>query len=452
MLAVLTVSAVISYYRALHFANLAYDRTLYRTVLALSDEIEVNEKNQVEINLPEVAKNLLNYDDDDKVYFRISSPDGTLVLGEEKLAFPLHKPKSNQHVYFDSAIDGQRIRGVAFALPIEGAKDQGDIMVELAETTSKRDAMVTEIVEEMIAPQIFIMLIAAFMIEFSIRHTLKPLQELHNAIEQRSHQDLSPISIQHNVTELKPMLDAMNALLTRLRATVQQQQRFIADASHQMRTPIAGLQTQAELALREAQTPQQKNALELMISSTKRLSHLLKRLLSLASVDTASGRETPLQKLDMKIMAEEISMLWVNIALQKNIDFGLDISPGDYLYIGDPIMLGELLSNLIDNAIQYTPEGGIINVKLSTDAQSITLQVIDSGVGIAPNLRQKVFERFHRISQNQGKGCGLGLAIVAEVAQRHQASIQVEDGLKHPTLDSIGCQFTVKFNRNININ
>ena len=235
MLLVLSISWVVSYNRAVHYANRAYDRALYRTVLALSDEVVVNDSNhQIMLNLPQVAHNLLKYNDGDQVFFRIQGPDGKLVFGETGLQLPAKHPQRNKESYFNAIYHGQNIRGVMYSLPISEDVREGDILIAMAETTGKREAMVTEIVEEMLLPQILIMILASLMIEISIRYGLKPMQAITDAIHARSHRDLTPVQPSTPIHELQPLVDAMNALLERVKQGIQQQQAFIADASHQL--------------------------------------------------------------------------------------------------------------------------------------------------------------------------------------------------------------------------
>lgn len=444
LLALLAISTVISYSRALHFANLAYDRSLFRAALALADQVEVQDT-RILINLPQVAKDLLNYDKDDVIYYRISAPDGSLVLGEATLPLPQVVPRASAHRYYDDQFDGQSVRVVAFALPIVDAGIQGNILVQVAETRTKRELMVTEIVEEMMIPQLLILLLGAGLTFVGIQRGLLPLQRIQAAINQRSHSDLSELNTADAPTEIQPLLRAMNDLILRVRGVVQLQQQFIADASHQLRTPIAGLQTQAELALREKTTGKVRETLTLILTSAERLSHLLTRLLSMALVDSASGREPKMRAVNLATLATEVTSQFVNTAGHQDLDLGLDIQHHNAMIWGDDLMLREMLANLIDNALCYTPAPGVITVTVDGDAQSIRLSVIDDGIGIPQAERERVFERFHRLNDNQGNGCGLGLAIVHEIVQAHHATIEIKDGLTRTQPAQTGTCVTITF-------
>lgn len=439
----LIISAVTSYYRALHYANLAYDRALFRMALAVADQIDVID-NQVQINLPQVAKDLLNYDKDDVIYYRVSAPDGKLVSGDTSLNVPTTLPEASQHVYYDDTLNEESVRVVAFSLPIINADISGNILVQVAETRAKREALITEIVEEMIIPQLLILVLATTLIFVGIEHGLLPLRRIQEAIHARSHQDLSELDTSDAPIEIQPLLSAMNSLIARLRNVVTLQQQFIADASHQLRTPIAGLQTQAELALREQNTTKIHEALSMILTSASRLSHLLVRLLSLASVDHSARDNTNFKPTDLIPLVTEVTSELVSLARQKQIDLGLEIQAQQANIMGDALMLREMLSNLIENAIAYTPMHGTVTVSLRANDEHITLSVSDNGMGIPEHERARVFERFHRLNDNAGEGCGLGLAIVQQIVETHGARIQISDGMTGIAND-VGTCFSVTF-------
>lgn len=444
MLLVLGVSAVLSYSRALLYATQAYDQALLRTVLALADEVVIDANNEVKIEIPEVASHLLSYNEGDRIYIRISTPQGKLVFGEAQLPLPPKPPAGNQQVYYNSRYQNEAIRAVTFGLPESKSLNAPNILITMAETTGKRDAMVAEMVEEMVLPQVLMMILAAIVIELGIHFALKPMQDLRQSLHQRSHRDLSPLDTTSTPLELQPMVDAMNALLSRVKAGLQQQQQFIADASHQLRTPIAGLQTQAELALRSQPPVALQEPLDFMLRSTTRLSHLIQRLLSMARTDAASS-QLELQSVSLTSVIYEQCARWVGPASDKQLELEVLIETQQDTVLGDALMLSEMLNNLLENAIQYTPAQGLIEIRLWRTGQQLQLQVSDSGVGIPAEQTALIFERFHRLDPNQGNGCGLGLAIVAEIAEHHNANITVHPGLTHPTTQHIGSRFTVKF-------
>ncbi|HEY7985893.1 MAG TPA: sensor histidine kinase [Methylophilaceae bacterium] len=424
---ILSIGAVASYYRASYFASLAYDRSLFRAALALADQVEVI-KGRVYVDLPQEALDLLEYDKDDWIYYQVTGPNGELVAGDKGIPLPTNLPLAGKHIYYDTVFDDKPVRVTAFSLPLTGTSADGDVLVQVAETLSKRETMVREIMEATIMPQLLITLLATLLMLYGVKRGLLPLDRLRLALSQRSHRDLSPVPEAGAPLEVQPLLIAMNDLMQRVHEAIGLQQRFIADASHQLRTPLAGLQTQAEMALREQDPQAVRNALEHIRASTVRLSHLIHQLLSLARVEPGSGRDMGLATLDLAVLAREVTSEWVTPALAKQIDLGFEAASNPVMISGDAILLREMLSNLVDNAIQYTPAGGEVTVSVLLENDHATLVVEDNGIGIPQTEREQVFERFHRVSDSNGIGCGLGLAIVREIVQAHNAAITLNSG------------------------
>lgn len=442
---ILSISSVTSYSRAYHFANLAYDRSIFRVALALADQADVV-NNKIKVDLPQIAEDLLEYDKDDYISYRISAPNGKLVVGDADIAPPQKKVVSGEHIYYDDKLNGEKVRVVAYALPIIKSQLKGDLLIQVAETREKREFMVREIIEEMLIPQILIMLVTAMVILFSVKHSLSPLNRLKNALSNRSHNDLSPLSTENTPLEITPLLDEINALMRRVDEGINFQKAFIADASHQLRTPLAALQNQAELALREKVAPNTQHSLENIAASTRHLSHMVHQLLTLARVEPSTKSNYTFELINLSNLAREITTEWVPKALSKKIDLGFDTSAENVMISGNPFMLKEMLSNLIDNAICYTPHGGEVTVSIVHKNNHAILQVIDNGIGIAPEKREQVFNRFYRIHDNLGEGCGLGLAIVREVAHAHGASVYIGDNNAQVSAEQLpGCIFNVEF-------
>lgn len=427
LIPLLILGGVNSYFRAYHFANLAYDRSLFRAALALADQVLVV-KGRVVVDLPQKALDLLEYDKDDWVYYRITDPKGQLITGEAGLPLPAQLPPPGGHVYYDAQFGEKSVRIVAFSLPLTGTSAKGEALIQVAETKSKRDQLANEVITTMMLPQILLVLLAIILVHYGIRRGLRPLDKLQEAIEQRSHRDLSMVPIADSPKEVHPLLHAMNNLLHRLKESMMHQQRFTADASHQLRTPLAGLQMQAEMALREQDPVRIRHALEWIQASTLKLSHLVNQLLAMARVEPASGREFNLQPLDLVKLTRDTTAEWVANALAHQIDLGFESGLDSVRVMGNATMLHEMLANLLDNAIRYTPQQGKVTVAVAAETCHALLTIEDTGPGIPAEERERIFERFHRLPESTGDGCGLGLSIVREIVQIHQASITLNDG------------------------
>ena len=425
LIPLLLIGTVSSYYRANYFANLAYDRSLLRAALALADQIEV-EHGQVKVDLPQIARDLIEYDKDDWIYYRLRGPAGELITGQADLPLPKRMPTAGNHVYYDTILEGKSLRVVAFALPLAGTSAEGMVTVLVAETRAKRDFMAEEIIATMMLPQLLIVILAGLMIHYGILRGLATLERLRAAIGRRSLEDLSPVAEEDAPSEVQPLLHAMNDLLQRLRDSIDKQHRFIANASHQLRTPLAGLKTQAELALREEDPAKVRHALLQIRASSSSLSRLVSQLLSLARAEPEATGTLELEVLDLSRLAQYVSSEWVPQALAKNIDLGFAGAQDGCSVTGNTMLLRELLNNLIDNAIRYTPAGGHVTVAVKKSPGAIELSVQDNGPGIPEDNQQRVFERFYRILGTGQEGCGLGLTIVREIALRHRAEVHLQ--------------------------
>lgn len=427
LIPILVIGSITSYFRAYHFSNLAYDRSLFRAALALADQVEVVQ-GKVVVDMPQKAIDLLEYDKDDWVYYRVTDPQGLTIAGEDGLMLPARLPPPGEHLYFDARLGDKLVRVVAFSLLLEGTSAQGSALVQVAETKSKRDQLADEIITSMMVPQILIVLLSGFMVYFGVRWGLSSLDRLQRAIESRSHRDLNAIPIEGSPREVQPLLHSMNDLLRRLQASIAQQQRFTADVSHQLRTPLAGMQTQAELALRETDPARIRQALEWIRAGTVRLSHLVNQLLAHARVEVGTDRDAHLRELDLVRLARDTTSEWVIKALDRQIDLGFEATQDGVLIRGNELLLQELIANLLDNAIRYTPVRGKITVTVAADEAHALLSVEDSGPGIPAEEREHIFERFYRLHDSGGEGCGLGLAIVREIALIHHAEVDIESG------------------------
>ncbi|MDR2875697.1 MAG: sensor histidine kinase [Methylobacillus sp.] len=421
------LGGIIAAFWADHFSNLAYDRALLRATLALTDQIFVID-GEVVVNLPEKALELLDYDKDDVIYYRVTDPAGDTITGQADLPWPEKMPPPHAHVYYDAEMDGTPVRVAAYALPLTGTSAQGIALVQVAETTTKRDLLADDIIFAVMLPQVLLVLLAGALVYFGVRRGLAPLADLQRAVNQRSHRDLSMLPLEQAPSEVRPLLRAMNALLQRLQQSIAHQQRFTADASHQLRTPLAGIRTHAEMALREQDAARIRRELEWIQTGTLQLSHLVNQLLALSRVEPGSGREIAMQTLDLRELARDTTAEWVETALEKRIDLGFESAVETARVNGNAMLLRELLANLLDNAIRYSPPDSKVTVTLGATQGSVQLAVEDNGSGIPEAEREQVFERFRRLQDSAPGGSGLGLAIVREIALLHGAEIVAEPG------------------------
>jgi two-component system, OmpR family, sensor histidine kinase TctE len=275
---------------------------------------------------------------------------------------------------------------------------------------------------------------AAFAVRWAVERALKPLLELREAVERRSPRDLSAIDARASPEEVRPLVNSLNRLFGLVNAQAESQRRFIADAAHQLRTPLAGLQAQVEAWAQAANAAssadgtvrlrtEQVNKLR---GATRRTSQLANQLLALSRADARTLQAQPMQRVDLKELCEAMIEAHLDAATAKRIDLGLDADPAQVM--GHEWLLRELLGNLVDNAVKYTLEGGTVTIRSGLREGSAFLEVEDDGPGVAPAERAPVLERFYRTRGTQGEGNGLGLAIADEIARLHHSHLELQAG------------------------
>lgn len=426
LLSLWLISSVVDYDIANRFVNLAYDRALLESALDIGRQVKVlNER--VYVDLPEIAVQMLQTRESGRVYYLVTGPENEFVTGEPDLP-PPPDPLSGRINYYDQQYRGRPVRIVALQLPVERKKQRGLVMVQVAENRAARNEFARQILLGMMLPQGLLILLAGMLVWHVVGRALAPLSSLREEIESRSHRDLSALPEQDMPQEVRPLIRAMNELLDRLSATLASQQRFIADAAHQLRTPIAGLKTQTELAMRQTPSGEAQVTLKQLRTATEQTTRLVNQLLSLARAEPAIGRVREAERLDLVALAREAASDWVPRALARHVDLGFDDPERRAYIIGDGFQLREMLNNLLDNAIRYTGPGGQVSVRVSFEGNDPVLSVEDNGPGIPEAERARVFERFYRVLGTGVDGCGLGLAIVKEIAQQHGAAVTLAPG------------------------
>ena len=421
-----SVSSVVDYDIANRFVNLAYDRALLESALDIGRQVKVLQ-DRIYVDLPEIAVQMLQSRESGRLYYRVTGPQSEYITGEPDLP-PPPDPFSGRVNYYDDEYRGRPVRIVTLQLPLEPGKTDGMVMVQVAENRTARNDFARQILVRMLLPQALLIIVAGVMIWYAVGRGLAPLVTLRREIESRSHRDLSALPEEQAPQEVRPLILAMNALLERLSVALAAQQRFIADAAHQLRTPIAGLKTQTELALRQSPSGEAKTTLRQLQSATERTTRLVNQLLSLARAEPLAGRVQPAQLLDLRRIGTEVTSEWVPRALERNVDLGFDATSAAAYVEGDAFLLREMLNNVLDNAVRYTQPGGQVTVHVAAGADGPSVTVEDNGPGVPEAERARVFERFYRVLGTGAEGCGLGLAIVSEIAQSHGAQVSLNRG------------------------
>lgn len=424
LLLLLAADTFVSYWVALSFAQRAYDRTLVEIAREIS--LHLRRTNGVlELDLPNDARKVLLSDPVDRIWFSVAAPDGRVLAGDDIPAAPAAQD------FYDARMSDAPVRVVALRVEGNGA------LVRVAETQNKRNELAREILLSVIVPQVLLILIAGAVVWIGVVHGLSPLERLRSALAQRSHRDRGPVGASGVPAEVMPLVQSLNELLGRLDQVLTLQSRFVADAAHQLKTPIAAVKTELEVALREDDSERVRQSLRGAHAGLERLSRLASQLLSLARNEPEAAGAVQLVTLDLTALALEVAKHWVPAALERGIDLGFEGSGQPTPVRGDAGRLRELLDNLLDNAVRYTRQGGRITVRVGDGR---VLEVSDDGPAIPESERARVFERFHRLLGSSKDGSGLGLAIAQEIARIHGAEITLREDL-----DGIGNSFSVVF-------
>lgn len=418
--------AFIAYHLARNFAYTAFDRALVDTTRAVAAQVRHVDAH-VTLDLPPAARDILQHDTrDDRFYYQVRTAQGQLVAGDSRLPVPdLGRPLSpSDPLLHDAELDGRPVRIAAVFMRVDGAPD--GVLVQLAETVRKRDELEQEILSTIVVPQLLLILLAAVSVWYGVKRGLEPLRRAQEALTRRSHRDLRPVALEQAPDEVRPLLQATNDLLARLDTALKSQQRFIADAAHQLRTPLAGIKTQTELALRHNDLEAIRHTLQQLSVSADRVTRLANQLLALARAEPEGGGLNSTTVVDLVDLARRLTSDWVPEAVKKDIDLGYVAPERPVTIHGDAFLLQEMLANLIDNAIRYSPMHSHVTVRVGTESGP-ELVVEDNGPGIPSPDRDRVFERFYRVLGNDTVGSGLGLAIVREIALSHGAAVTLDE-------------------------
>jgi two-component system sensor histidine kinase TctE len=448
LLALLILDTLVSYSTSVNFSNQAYDRSLHEVAREVFLHVKPNGAGP-KLDIAPGTEKILLVDQDDRVFYKVSTEDGRLVGGDPAIRRPpTARPKDANPAFYDDMLHGERVRIVAARMLFNEGGLSGVVLVQVAETLNKRNRLARDILASVVLPQLLLIVLATATVYFGIARSLQPLKPLQRAVSDRSHLDLSPIEIQAVPGEVRPLVEEVNDLMLRLGKTLNFQNRFIADAAHQLKTPVAGIKAQIELALRENDPATLQRSVAQLYVGADRLSRLVGQLLSLARNEPGAVDAIQLQTLDLNTLALEITMEWVPEAIKRNIDLGFEGAEGaDGIHAaesrgmidGEPHRLRELINNLIDNAVRYSEDGGHVTVKVAGGREP-QLSVSDDGPRIPIEERTRIFERFHRLLGSHTDGSGLGLAIVSEIAALHKARITLEEDR-----DGVGNTFTVFF-------
>ncbi|MBD8529944.1 MULTISPECIES: sensor histidine kinase [unclassified Massilia] len=435
LVALVALNAVSLYRDALEAADVAYDRSLLASTRALAERVSVRD-GKVVANVPYVALDSFETDTLGRIYYKVTGLEGETVSGYEDLPpVPQNVPRSDLYPalvrFYHADYNGEPVRIAALLQPVYDDSMRGIALIQVGETLDARNALSRRILVGTLLRQALLVLAVASLVWFAVRLVLRPLMRLKNEVETRALSDLSNIDEALVHKEVRPLVAAMNGTMARMQDLIASQRRFIADASHQLRTPLAVLKTQAELALRENDAAAMRAIVGSIAGTTDSAIHLANRLLTLARIEHGSG-SADMGPVSLAAVASQVGLEMALPAVTRGIDLALEAAEGEDATVnGQELLLHELVANLVDNAIRYTPPGGSVLLCIARHGGGVLLEVQDSGPGIDEAEYDKVFMPFYRaqatLDANPG-GTGLGLAIVRDIATMHGATLALAPG------------------------
>lgn len=410
LLGVLTLNIYFSMRQAVQISSIVTDNTLMGSARMIAEAVRTDEQGNVTVEIPPAALENFANGYGDRVYYSVRTAWGTMIAGYSELEAP---PVSGQGRTM--RFRNEEVRALAIEHPVIGLEKDGTISVTVAVTLNGETDLARRLWTSDFLNQFLLVIVAGVVTLLGLKRGLAPLMRLREAVIASRRERLEPFDPGSVQTELRPLVQALNDYMARVQRQMASQRRFVANAAHQLRTPLTLLTTQASVAARESDEERRRDALNALIRSTRQASRLAEQLLTLTRAEP--GSRTPrAERIDMAEVARLVLEAQAEDALKRGIDLGLE-GEGEAPVVGDGTMLREMVVNLVDNALRYTPTGGEVTVRVAHLDGDVVLTVDDNGPGIPEEERAHVFERFYRIMGTQAEGSGLGLAIVREVVE-----------------------------------
>lgn len=424
----LIVDAWFSYSDARRAADQAYDRSLSASLKGIAERVYATES-EIIVDIPYSALELFEAGSSDRVFYSIGMVGEAPITGYSGLP-PPDSLKPNVAVFYDGEYQGQALRLGAILKPLYRAEFPRPVLVIFGETTNSRQEVVLHLFFREVGRKALMIVVALGVALLATMLAVKPVETLGEAIRSRPEEDLQPVDASQVPREVVPLVDAINLHMDRIGRMVEARRRFITDAAHQLRTPLAVLNTQAEYALRQDNVSEMRPAVEALHHSLRSAIRLTNQLLSLSRAEPVNGLAQVRQVVDLGSVAREITVELLPLAGKKQIDLGFEGGGPPVHVLGDSVLLREMCANLIDNALRYTPEGGMVTVavdQVEATPPLARVRVTDNGPGIPEASREAVFLRFFRLDTTDCSGSGLGLAIVREIVTGHGGGIHLAD-------------------------
>jgi two-component system sensor histidine kinase TctE len=413
------VGGYADYRASMLFMRTAYDQSLADAAFAQAALIKVSD-GRIYAQPPLERDPAARANHAETFFYSIWGPDHALISGNPQL--PAASAGDGNPSYADAWLGNDRIRVVTYRMPTAA----GVATVNVGETTNRRNVARHFIITSTWLMDFILIDATLLMVLIGVRYGLRPLVAVRAQIEARSPRELKPLETLAVPTEVRPLVDALNGLFEVLREAARSQRQFVADAAHQLRTPIAGLLGHLELLTQEPLAQGLESRLATLRDGVSRVAHSANQLLALARAEPSANLTDRFENIELRSPIERVIERNVDRALKARIDLGADLGPASVT--GSAWLIEDLLGNLVDNALNYTPAGSRVTVRCGGGASAPYLEVEDDGPGIPEAERGRVRQRFYRLPGSQGHGCGLGLAIVEEISGLHRADVTIDSG------------------------
>jgi two-component system sensor histidine kinase TctE len=430
--ALLLAGAAIDYFSGLAPVYAAYDQALGDGALAVAAYVRADAGGHVTAELLPQAVAVLRTDAADSIFYQVLGPDGAYIAGDRGL--PAATSATTNPAFSSGVYRGVPIRYASYRTPTSA----GPVTVVVAETTHKRERVRGNLLTTVVAVDLLQLGAIMVLVWIGVQRGLRPLIALRDQIAARSPRELSALEERSAPTEVRSLVHALNGLFAAVREIGSAQQQFLANAAHQLRTPLSGIQAQLELLVRDPAASAVRDRLEASFEGTRRLAHTANQLLTLARAEPNTNLYREFAPVDLRRLIRAVFDAQLDRAVALGIDLGAAVSPASTL--GIEWLLREMIENLVDNALRFAPRGAVVTVRCGTADAVAFLEVEDDGPGIPEPERAHVFERFYRIAGSGGQGSGLGLAIVDEICRVHGASVALGSGP-----DGRGAKFRIEF-------
>lgn len=435
LLGLLALDMWLTYHRAMTAANSAFDRSLEFSIKSIREGTQLID-GMVQVNLPYLALEMFESDRGGKIYYVIREDGGRAVTGYHDLPMPPQRlaPEPYHAVFYDALYRGETLRMGALQLPVHDVPNAQTrvVWIVVGETTEARHELARQILTGALQQELLLVVLALAIVWLGVTRGLRPLNRLSAKVAAREDDDTTPLENVGLPREVKPLVESINQYVERVGRMQVSRQRFFADAAHQLKTPLAIIQAESELTLRESLTPPARERVERLNQAVRQAAKSVRQLLSLSRLEAEGGPPVAMGPLWLDEVARSVALDWSPVARSRHIDLGFE-HDGPVTVIAQRDLLAELCGNLIDNAIRYAGDGAVITVRTGHDGGMPVLQVVDNGPGIPERDREAVFERFYRrelessAASQPTDGSGLGLAIVREIARMHRADVSLDD-------------------------